>query len=53
MHDWSHSVLAAQFLMVKELYKLALVSQKGKRPASLRSQQWYFFWVTAFWIYLR
>eukprot|EP00879_Flechtneria_rotunda_P011161 GHRR01011659.1.p1 GENE.GHRR01011659.1~~GHRR01011659.1.p1 ORF type:complete len:439 (+),score=91.96 GHRR01011659.1:139-1455(+) len=46
-------VLSLQFLMVKELFMLARVAQKDKRIPGFRAQQWYFFFVATFYLYLR
>ena len=39
--------------MVKELFDLARVTQKDDRLPGFRAQQWYFFFVAAFYMYLR
>lgn len=46
-------VFSLQFLMVKELFLLARVAQKENRLPGFRAQQWYFFAVAAFYLYVR
>lgn len=46
-------VLGIQALMVKELFALARVAQQERKLPGFRLQQWYFFIVAAFWLYLR
>ncbi|KAI8464082.1 MAG: cytidylyltransferase family-domain-containing protein [Monoraphidium minutum] len=46
-------VLTLQFLMVGELFHLARVSQKENYLPGFRAQQWYFFAVAAFYLYVR
>ncbi len=42
-----------QFLMVKELFMLARVAQQDRKLPGFRAQQWYFFFVATFYLYLR
>lgn len=42
-----------QFLMVKEMFRLARVSQQDRKLPGFRLQQWYFFFVATFYLYLR
>ncbi len=44
---------APQFLMVKELFMLARVAQQDRKLPGFRAQQWYFFFVATFYLYLR
>lgn len=46
-------VLTLQFLMVKELFMLARVAQQDRKLPGFRAQQWYFFFVATFYLYLR
>ncbi|GBF97085.1 phosphatidate cytidylyltransferase [Raphidocelis subcapitata] len=46
-------VLTLQFLMVKEIFLLARVAQKEKYIPGFRAQQWYFFGVATFYLYVR
>eukprot|EP00878_Enallax_costatus_P024221 GHUV01025830.1.p1 GENE.GHUV01025830.1~~GHUV01025830.1.p1 ORF type:complete len:396 (+),score=55.14 GHUV01025830.1:260-1447(+) len=46
-------VFSLQFLMVKELFMLARVAQKDLEIPGFRAQQWYFFFVATFYLYLR
>jgi phosphatidate cytidylyltransferase len=46
-------VFTLQFLMVKELFHLARVAQKDNSLPGFRAQQWYFFAVAAFYLYVR
>eukprot|EP00878_Enallax_costatus_P041206 GHUV01047788.1.p2 GENE.GHUV01047788.1~~GHUV01047788.1.p2 ORF type:complete len:103 (+),score=22.90 GHUV01047788.1:91-399(+) len=46
-------VFCVQFLMVKELFMLARVAQKDLEIPGFRAQQWYFFFVATFYLYLR
>jgi hypothetical protein len=39
--------------MVKELFRLARVAQQDRKLPGFRLQQWYFFAVAAFYLYLR
>jgi hypothetical protein len=40
--------------MCKELFKFARAAQRPDKPLlGTKSMQWYFFYVAAFWIYLR
>lgn len=39
--------------MVKELFMLARVAQQDRKLPGFRAQQWYFFAVAAFYLYLR
>ena len=45
--------LAAQTLMVKELFTLARHAQAERKLPGFRAQQWFFFMVAAFWVYIR
>lgn len=45
--------LLLQFLMVKELFMLARVAQQDRKLPGFRAQQWYFFFVATFYLYLR
>jgi hypothetical protein len=42
-----------QHAMVKELFAMARVRQSDRKLPGFRAQQWYFFYVAAFYIYLR
>lgn len=42
-----------QTMMVKELFKLARHAQAERKLPGFRAQQWYFFFVAAFWMYIR
>lgn len=42
-----------QFLMVREVFALARVRQQEKKVPGFRAQQWYFFFVAAFYLYIR
>lgn len=42
-----------QTLMVKELFKLARHAQAERRLPGFRAQQWCFFLVATFWVYIR
>ncbi len=43
-----------QFLVARELFRIAYVAEKSKRSLPLlRTQQWYFFFTAVFWLYLR
>lgn len=46
-------VLAIQTIMVKELFALARVAQRERKLPGFRAQQWYFYLVAAFWVYVR
>eukprot|EP00877_Chromochloris_zofingiensis_P000088 jgi/Chrzof1/1007/Cz01g36180.t1 len=46
-------VFTLQILMTKELFQLARVAQKDHRLPGFRAQQWYFFGVATFYLYLR
>lgn len=47
-------ILLLQFLVARELFRIAYVAQKSKRSLPLiRTQQWYFFFTAVFWLYLR
>lgn len=46
-------VLAIQTVMVKELFQLAREAQRERSLPGFRAQQWYFYFVAAFWVYLR
>ncbi|KAF6255369.1 phosphatidate cytidylyltransferase [Scenedesmus sp. NREL 46B-D3] len=46
-------VLGLQYLIVKELFMMARVAQKDRRVPGFRAQQWYFFFVGVFYLYLR
>ncbi len=47
-------LLPLQFLVARELFRIAYVAQKSKRSLPLiRTQQWYFFFTAVFWLYLR
>lgn len=39
--------------MVKELFRLARVNQQDRKLPGFRLQQWYFFFVAVFYLYLR
>lgn len=45
--------ICLQFLMVKELFMLARVAQQDTKIPGFRAQQWYFFFVATFYLYLR
>lgn len=43
-----------QFLVARELFRIAYLAQKSKRSMPLmRTQQWFFFCTTVFWLYGR
>lgn len=46
-------VFTLQWMMVKELFALARSTQKDDKLPGFRAQQWYFFFVAAFYMYLR
>jgi hypothetical protein len=46
-------LLLLQYLIVKELFMMARVAQKDRKVPGFRAQQWYFFFVAAFYLYLR
>ena len=46
-------VLAIQTIMVKELFQLAREAQTERTLPGFRAQQWYFYFVAAFWVYVR
>ncbi|KAI3434991.1 hypothetical protein D9Q98_003043 [Chlorella vulgaris] len=46
-------VLGIQTMMVKELFTLARHAQAERKLTGFRAQQWYFFFVAAFWTYIR
>ncbi|KAL6776365.1 PCT1 [Auxenochlorella protothecoides x Auxenochlorella symbiontica] len=46
-------ILGIQFLMVREVFALARVRQQEKKVPGFRAQQWYFFFVAAFYLYIR
>ncbi|KAG2448266.1 hypothetical protein HYH02_006850 [Chlamydomonas schloesseri] len=47
-------ILLLQFLVARELFRIAYVAEKSKRSLPLlRTQQWYFFFTAVFWLYLR
>jgi len=46
-------VLAIQTVMVQELFQLAREAQKECSLPGFRAQQWYFYFVAAFWVYVR
>lgn len=46
-------VFTLQFLMVRELFALARVAQQDRKLPGFRLQQWYFFFVATFYMYLR
>eukprot|EP00889_Picochlorum_renovo_P006011 jgi/Picre1/33041/NNA_008367.t1 len=46
-------VLAIQTVMVKELFQLAREAQRERSLPGFRAQQWYFYFVAAFWVYVR
>ncbi|PSC67428.1 phosphatidate cytidylyltransferase [Micractinium conductrix] len=46
-------VLGIQVLMVKELFTLARHAQAERKLPGFRAQQWYFFCVATFWMYIR
>jgi len=39
--------------MVKELFTLARHAQAERKLPGFRAQQWFFFMVAAFWVYIR
>jgi hypothetical protein len=39
--------------MVRELFALARVAQQERKLPGFRAQQWFFFLVAAFWMYIR
>lgn len=45
-------VLAIQTVMVKELFALARVAQQDRKIPGFRAQQWYFYVVAAFYVYI-
>jgi hypothetical protein len=44
---------ALQTLMVKELFGLARVLQRERKLPGFRAQQWYFYILAVFWLYVR
>ena len=42
-----------QAMMVKEVFKLARHAQAERKLPGFRAQQWYYFFVAAFWVYIR
>lgn len=46
-------VLGIQAMMVKELFTLARHAQNERKLPGFRAQQWYFFCVATFWVYVR
>lgn len=46
-------VLVQQWCMVRELFELARKGQQEKLLPGFRAQQWYFFGVATFYVYLR
>lgn len=46
-------VFAIQTIMVQELFQLARVAQRERSLPGFRAQQWYFYFVAAFWVYFR
>ncbi len=43
-----------QFLVARELFRIAYIAERSKRSLPLlRTQQWYFFFTAVFWLYLR
>lgn len=48
----AHAALR-QVMMVRELFALARVAQQERKLPGFRAQQWYFFFVAAFWMYIR
>jgi len=46
-------IFSIQTVMVKELFQLAREAQRERRLPGFRAQQWYFYLVAAFWVYVR
>ncbi|GFR40915.1 hypothetical protein Agub_g1571 [Astrephomene gubernaculifera] len=47
-------ILLIQFLVARELFRIAYLAQRSKRPLPLlRTQQYFFFFTAVFWLYLR
>ncbi|GLI68865.1 hypothetical protein VaNZ11_013411 [Volvox africanus] len=47
-------ILLMQFLVARELFRIAYVAERSKRSLPLlRTQQWFFFFTAVFWLYLR
>ncbi|KXZ57004.1 hypothetical protein GPECTOR_1g907 [Gonium pectorale] len=47
-------ILLNQFLVARELFRIAYIAERSKRSLPLlRTQQWYFFFTAVFWLYLR
>ena len=46
-------VFCIQTVMVKELFQLAREAQQERRLPGFRAQQWWFYFVAAFWVYVR
>jgi phosphatidate cytidylyltransferase len=46
-------IFSIQTIMVKELFQLAREAQRERRLPGFRAQQWYFYLVAAFWVYVR
>ena len=46
-------VFAIQTVMVKELFQLAREAQRERTLPGFRAQQWFFYFVAAFWVYVR
>lgn len=49
----THALELLQCLMVREMFALARVAQQEKKVPGFRAQQWYFFFVAAFAMYIR
>lgn len=47
------ALVCLQVLMVRELFALARVAQQERKLPGFRAQQWFFFIVAAFWMYIR
>ena len=46
-------IFSIQTVMVKELFQLAREAQQERKLPGFRAQQWYFYFVAAFWVYVR
>lgn len=46
-------VLTLQTLMIREAFSLGMMADEDKRLPGFRAQQWYFFFVSTFYLYLR
>jgi hypothetical protein len=54
MYCWLYCCLyCLQAMMVKEVFKLARHAQAERKLPGFRAQQWYYFFVAAFWVYIR